>query len=68
MKCLYILLLLVLTTAFSNKIIAQTYYSKDIATAKLYKVGDQTSMPIIALNGGEAMELDFDDLSNRIRN
>ena len=68
MKCLYILLLLVLTTAFSNKIIAQTYYSKDIATSKLYKVGHQTSMPIIALNGGEAMELDFDDLSNRIRN
>lgn len=68
MKCLSVLFFVFLLLAFSNKACSQQYYSQDIATAKLYKVGDQTSMPIIALNGNDAMELDFDDLSNRIKN
>lgn len=43
-------------------------YGQNIQTAKLYRWGDQTSLPVIGLNSSDQLLLDFDDLSNRVRN
>ncbi len=40
----------------------------NIKSTKLYKSGDQTSFPAIALNGNDALELHFDDLDADIKN
>jgi hypothetical protein len=40
----------------------------DIHSAKLYRQGDQTSFPILPLNGSEQLELHFDDLDGDIKN
>src|SRR5687767_11741937 len=40
----------------------------NIRTIKLYNKGDQTSFPIISVGSIDAMELHFDDLSNRMKN
>jgi hypothetical protein len=45
-----------------------TGYGAAIRSAKLYRIGDQTSFPAIALNGGNTLQLDFDDLDNRVKN
>jgi len=39
-----------------------------IKSSKLYKAGDQTSFPALALNGNDALELHFDDLDADIKN
>ncbi len=39
-----------------------------IKSAKLYKAGDQTSFPVLALNGSEVLELHFDDLEGGVKN
>jgi hypothetical protein len=49
----------------SVKISAQ---DPDVHTTKLYKSGDQTSFPLFSLNSTDALELHFDDFSNRVRN
>ena len=59
---------LTLILSFALSINAFAQQSPDIKTVKLYKMGDQTSFPFIVLNTGDQMELDFDDLSNRIKN
>ncbi|MFN2440627.1 MAG: DUF5103 domain-containing protein, partial [Chitinophagaceae bacterium] len=53
-----------------NVTIAQKSDNKigDIKSAKLYKAGDQTSFPAIALNGNDALELHFDDMDADIKN
>ncbi|MGN6399732.1 MAG: DUF5103 domain-containing protein [Flavisolibacter sp.] len=62
-------LFLVTITAFGKISIAQsTGYGAAIHSAKLYRIGDQTSFPAIALNGGNTLQLDFDDLDNRVKN
>ncbi|MGZ8537573.1 MAG: type IX secretion system plug protein [Flavisolibacter sp.] len=40
----------------------------NIKSIKLYNKGDQTSFPIIPVGSIDAMELHFDDLSNRMKN
>jgi hypothetical protein len=40
----------------------------DIHSAKLYREGDQTSFPMLSLNGSERLELHFDDLDGDIKN
>jgi hypothetical protein len=40
----------------------------DIRSVKLYRGGDQASFPVIGLNSGDVLQLDFDDLSGNIRN
>lgn len=40
----------------------------EIRTAKLYKQGDQTSMPMINLGSAEGLELHFDDMAGDIKN
>jgi len=39
-----------------------------IRSAKLYKTGDQTAMPIMFLGATESLELHFDDLDTRYKN
>jgi hypothetical protein len=39
-----------------------------IRSDKLYRVGDQTSFPVIGLNSNDVMELHFDDLEGGIKN
>ena len=39
-----------------------------IKSAKLYKSGDQTSFPVLALNGVDVLELHFDDLEGGVKN
>src|SRR5947209_13444234 len=66
MKPLFLFLILsVFACLFSN---AQIVLDTNIRTVKLYKMGDQTSFPVITLNSSDALELDFDDLSNDIKN
>lgn len=43
-------------------------FNPNIKTVKLYRLGDQTSFPIIALNATDGLELHFDDLDNRVKN
>lgn len=45
----------------------QTFYP-NIKSVKLYRYGDQTSFPIIALGSNDGLELHFDDLDNRVKN
>ena len=60
---------LVTITVLGKIIIAQSPgYGAAIQSAKLYRIGDQTSFPAIALNGGNTLQLDFDDLDNRVKN
>lgn len=43
-------------------------YDNNIKSIKLYRSGDQTTFPLIELNSPDVLQLDFDDLSNRVRN
>lgn len=47
---------------------AQQVFDPNIHSVKLFKVGDQTSFPVIALNSSDALELDFDDMGTDIKN
>ncbi|MFL5742053.1 MAG: DUF5103 domain-containing protein [Flavisolibacter sp.] len=41
---------------------------ENIRSIKLYKLGDQTSFPMISVGFTDQLELDFDDLTNRVKN
>ncbi|MBL7745416.1 MAG: DUF5103 domain-containing protein [Chitinophagaceae bacterium] len=43
-------------------------YDKNIHAAKLFKYGDIYSYPVIKLNGGDQLELHFDDISGSFKN
>lgn len=43
-------------------------YKPNIHSVKLYKYGDIYSYPLIALNGGDQLELHFDDLDANVKN
>jgi len=40
----------------------------DIRSVKLYRMPDQTSFPLITLNGNDVLELHFDDLEGGVKN
>jgi hypothetical protein len=42
--------------------------AQHIGSVKLYRSGNQTSFPAIALNSNETLQLDFDDLDTRVKN
>ncbi len=42
--------------------------ASNIGSAKLYKYGDQTSFAALNLNSTDALQLDFDDFDNRVKN
>lgn len=50
--------------------VAQSYDEPltEIRTIKLFQSGDQTSFPAIGLNGGQTLQLIFDDMDTRIKN
>jgi hypothetical protein len=39
-----------------------------IKSVKLYRAGDQLSFPVIALNGSDVLQLEFDELDTRVNN
>lgn len=43
-------------------------YNRDIRTPKLFQANNQQSLPLIALNSGDQLELHFDDMSAVPRN
>ena len=51
-----------------NVLSQSSEYGVDVKSVKLYKYGDQTSFPAIALNSTDALQLDFDDLDNNVKN
>jgi hypothetical protein len=59
---LFILLLTILTLAATA---AEPV--GNIHSAKLYRAGDQTSFPVLTLNGNDALELHFDDLDADVK-
>lgn len=66
MKKYYSILLL-----FSACIMAQEpdkIYMNNIKSVKLFQQNNQLGYPIINLNGGETLELHFDDLDGRVKN
>src|SRR6185437_13769285 len=67
----YIPVLLVVSLFISNFSEAQSpdsIYLKSIATVRLYNGGNQLTMPIIKLNSGDQVELQFDDLDADVKN
>ncbi len=65
-KILGIVLLVVVLTAHSQ--LPDHTYKPNIHSVKLYKAGDIYSYPIMALNGGDVLELHFDDLDADVKN
>lgn len=64
-----VLLFLTILIAGSKATHAQpTALGAGIQSAKLYRSGDQTSFPALTLNSNDALQLEFDDLDNRIKN
>ena len=47
---------------------SETALGGTIKSAQLYHPGDQTSFPVLTLNSNDALQLDFDDLENRVKN
>jgi hypothetical protein len=68
MKRISFLFLVTITVLGKIGIAQSTGYGAAIQSAKLYRIGDQTSFPAIALNGGNTLQLDFDELDNRVKN
>src|SRR5215203_372611 len=52
----------------ASSIAQGTTLNPNIKSAKLYRYGDQTSFPAITFNSADALQLDFDDLENRVKN
>ncbi|HYK55993.1 MAG TPA: DUF5103 domain-containing protein, partial [Flavisolibacter sp.] len=69
MKGIALLFLTVLIAGSKAAIHAQpTALGAGIQSVKLYRSGDQTSFPALTLNSNDALQLEFDDLDNRIKN
>lgn len=62
--------MLFLLLSFSFPVLAQgrSEASSSIRSVKLHRTGDQTSFPALTLNGGETLQLDFDDLDAKVKN
>ena len=43
-------------------------YKSYIATAQLFQYGNQSQLPIYTINGGERIQLEFDDLEGNVKN
>lgn len=54
--------------AQENTIGPDHVYYKNIRSVKFNQAGDQLSYPMITLNGGDKLELSFDDMDNDIKN
>ncbi|MBC8033665.1 MAG: DUF5103 domain-containing protein [Chitinophagaceae bacterium] len=67
MKLLFVLLT-ILTCYFPQAQIPDHIYAPNISSVKLYVAGNPLSYPMINLNGGERLELHFDDMDPTVRN
>lgn len=67
-KFFYLPAVVCLFTSIGLGQLRDSVYKPNIATARLYNVGDQLSMPIISLNSSERVELHFDDLDADVKN
>ncbi len=66
----FILCIWVCFLVFFNDVMAQapdSIYAKNISTVRLYNSGNQLTMPIIRLNGGDQLELHFDDMDADVK-
>jgi hypothetical protein len=61
-------LLLLLTVLIAHSQLPDHIYQPNIHSVKLYKNGDIYSYPVLTLNGGEVMQLHFDDLDADVKN
>ncbi|MGZ3837433.1 MAG: type IX secretion system plug protein [Flavisolibacter sp.] len=69
MKKLPLIFLMALTVSVSAVFSqSETPYGAPVRSVKLYHLGDQASFPAIPLNSNNALQLDFDDLDNRVKN
>jgi hypothetical protein len=62
----FCLALTVFVSAFGQS--PDVTYMRNIQGIKLFLQGNQLGYPIIALNGGDLLELHFDDLDGRVKN
>jgi hypothetical protein len=67
MKTFTLFILFVLPVCLAQAQNGDVTYRKNIRSAKLYRSGDQTSFPALTLNGGETLELHFDDLDADVK-
>ena len=60
--------LLLLTAVIAHSQLPDHIYRPSINSVKLYKTGDIYSYPVMTLNGGDLLELHFDDLDADVKN
>lgn len=53
---------------YSPALAQSQVFDENIRSAKLYRSGDQTSFPLIELGSPDVLQLDFDDMSNQVKN
>ncbi|MDP4263092.1 MAG: DUF5103 domain-containing protein [Bacteroidota bacterium] len=63
-----ILLLLLLPALIVHAQLPDHIYQPNIHSVKLYKSGDIYSYPVLSLNGGDQLELHFDDMDADVKN
>ncbi|HZZ76728.1 MAG TPA: type IX secretion system plug protein domain-containing protein, partial [Puia sp.] len=66
MKYLTILILFGICSDLAAQV-PDSIYTPNIASAKLYIKGNQFAYPVISLNGGEQLELVFDDMDADVK-
>jgi hypothetical protein len=64
---LSLLLLLLASTELCAQLNPDNIYAPNIRSVRLHLNGDQLSLPVFRLNGGDRLELHFDDLSANVR-
>ncbi|WP_121355048.1 type IX secretion system plug protein [Flavisolibacter nicotianae] len=58
-----------LFTLFALQSSAQTQvFDPNVKSIKLFRAGDQTSFPVLQLNSGDQLQLEFDELNTRVSN
>src|SRR5258705_5749949 len=60
--------LLLLTALIAQSQLPDHIYRSTINSVKLFKTGDIYSYPVMTLNGGDLLELHFDDLDADVKN
>lgn len=67
-NCLVVLLFLFLCIDLTGQREPDRIYMEGIRTVKLFQQNDQQSIPLIRLNGGDVLELHFDDMAGYAKN
>src|SRR5438132_1064010 len=67
MKLIFLFVSLLISVSISAQI-PDAVYSPRIKTVQLYPSGNQLGYPVLGLNGGDRLELHFDDLDADVKN